>query len=106
MATPHKHKPVSVMDPQFVHGVYIPSALLMVGTIIVKKEWWPFALLLVVGLGGWKLYSSRKIFRSSRTLYNKRPNGVHVEARKVLKPTEFQEFELKEKTVMSHNTAM
>jgi len=26
--------------------------------------------------------------------------------RKVLKPTEFQEFELKEKTVLSHNTAM
>jgi cytochrome-b5 reductase len=26
--------------------------------------------------------------------------------RKVLKPTEFQEFELKEKTILSHNTAM
>jgi hypothetical protein len=27
-------------------------------------------------------------------------------SRKVLKPTEFQEFELEEKTVLSHNTAM
>jgi cytochrome-b5 reductase len=26
--------------------------------------------------------------------------------RKVLKPNEFQQFELKEKTILSHNTAM
>lgn len=26
--------------------------------------------------------------------------------RKVLKPNEFQEFELKEKTILTHNTAM
>lgn len=61
MASPHKHKPVSVLDPQFVHTVYIPSALLMVGTLIVKREWWPFALLVAVGLGGWNIYSSRKL---------------------------------------------
>jgi hypothetical protein len=29
-----------------------------------------------------------------------------LEARKVLKPNEFQNFDLKEKKVLSHNTAM
>ncbi|KAJ4290277.1 NADH-cytochrome b5 reductase [Kalmusia sp. IMI 367209] len=71
---------------QYVQGVYIPSALLIVGTAIVKKEWLPFAAALAVILGGWKVYSNAP--------------------RKVLKPTEFQEFELTEKTVLSHNTAI
>ncbi|KAK7727784.1 NADH-cytochrome b5 reductase [Botryosphaeria dothidea] len=72
--------------PQFVHGVYIPSALLIVGTAIVKKEWLPFAVAIAALLGGWKVYSNQ--------------------ARKVLKPDAFQEFPLTEKTVLSHNTAI
>ncbi|KAL1627705.1 NADH-cytochrome b5 reductase [Neofusicoccum ribis] len=74
------------LAPQYVHGVYIPSALLIVGTAIVKKEWVPFALVISALLGGWKVYSNQ--------------------ARKVLKPDVFQEFELTEKTVLSHNTAI
>ncbi|KAF4306081.1 putative NADH-cytochrome b5 reductase protein [Botryosphaeria dothidea] len=68
--------------PQFVHGVYIPSALLIVGTAIVKK-----------GMASLR----RRHRRSSRWL---------EEARKVLKPDAFQEFPLTEKTVLSHNTAI
>jgi cytochrome-b5 reductase len=30
----------------------------------------------------------------------------NTEVKKVLKPAVFQEFELKEKTILSHNTAM
>ncbi|KAK7191999.1 NADH-cytochrome b5 reductase [Paraphaeosphaeria sporulosa] len=71
---------------QYVQGVYIPSALLIVGTAIVKKEWLPFAAALAVILGGWKVFSNAP--------------------RKVLRPNEFQEFPLKEKTILSHNTAI
>ena len=44
--------------PQYVQGVYIPSALLIVGTAIVKKEWLPFAAALALVLGGWKVYGN------------------------------------------------
>ncbi|KAL5433175.1 NADH-cytochrome b5 reductase [Paraphaeosphaeria minitans] len=71
---------------QHVQGVYIPSALLLVGTAIVKKEWLPFAAALAVMLGGWKVYTNAP--------------------RKVLKPNEFQEFPLQGKTILSHNTAI
>ena len=43
---------------QYVQGVYIPSALLIVGTAIVKKEWLPFAAALAVLLGSWKVYTN------------------------------------------------
>ncbi|KAF2454069.1 NADH-cytochrome b5 reductase 1 [Lineolata rhizophorae] len=76
----------SPFAPQYVHGVYIPAALLIVGTAIVKKEWLPFAVALAAVLGGWKVYASG--------------------TRKVLKPDQYQEFELKEKTILSHNTAI
>jgi cytochrome-b5 reductase len=74
------------LAPEYVHGVYIPSALLVVGCAIVKKEWIPYAIALAAVLGGWKVYSNAP--------------------RKVLKPNEFQTFELKEKTILSHNTAI
>ncbi|KAF2787466.1 NADH-cytochrome b5 reductase 1 [Melanomma pulvis-pyrius CBS 109.77] len=77
---------VSLLAPQFVHGIYIPTGLLIVGVAIVKKEWLPYAVALAVFLGGWKFYNSG--------------------SRKVLKPNEFQNFELKEKTILSHNTAI
>lgn len=76
----------SPFAPQYVHGVYIPSALLIVGTAIIKSEWLVYAMALAAILGGWKVY-----------------NNV---PRKVLKPNEFQNFELKEKTILSHNTAI
>ncbi|KAF2139122.1 uncharacterized protein K452DRAFT_311061 [Aplosporella prunicola CBS 121167] len=82
----HTVKPTGPFAPQYVHGVYIPSALLIVGTLIVKKEWVPIAVALAALLGGWKVYSNQ--------------------ARKVLDPVKFQEFPLKEKTILSHNTAI
>jgi len=76
----------SPFAPQYVHGVYIPSALLIVGTAIIKSEWLVYAVALAALLGGWKVYNNLP--------------------RKVLKPNEFQNFELKEKTILSHNTAI
>ena len=42
-----------------INGVYIPSALIAVGVTIVKKEWLPYALLLVSLIGGYKVFSNR-----------------------------------------------
>ncbi|ORY18220.1 hypothetical protein BCR34DRAFT_583139 [Clohesyomyces aquaticus] len=52
----------------------------------MKSEWLPYAVVLAAVLGGWKVYNAT--------------------SKKVLKPNDFQEFELKEKTILSHNTAI
>lgn len=70
----------------YINGIYIPSGLLIVGVLIVKKEWLPYAVALSLVLGGWKIFSSQ--------------------AKPVLKADAFQDFELKEKTVISHNVAI
>ncbi|KAL1954560.1 hypothetical protein VTO42DRAFT_1071 [Malbranchea cinnamomea] len=69
-----------------INGVYIPAALIVFGTSIVKSEWLPYAASLAVVLGAWKLMGNKP--------------------RKVLNPTEFQNFVLKEKTIVSHNVAI
>ncbi|EEP81488.1 hypothetical protein UREG_06353 [Uncinocarpus reesii 1704] len=69
-----------------VNGVYIPSALLIFGTTIIKKEWVAYATALAFVLSAWKIFSNRP--------------------RKVLTPTEFQNFVLKDKTIVSHNVCI
>ncbi|KAK7751594.1 NADH-cytochrome b5 reductase [Diatrype stigma] len=76
----------SLASRQYIDGIYIPAGLLVVGTYILKKDWAPYAVLLALALGAWKFISSQP--------------------KKVLKPDVFQEFELKEKTVISHNVAI
>lgn len=44
----HTVKPGSLLAPQYVNGVYIPSGLLIVGIAIIKKEWLPYAVVLAV----------------------------------------------------------
>ena len=51
----------SPFAPQYIHGVYIPSALLIVGTAIIKSEWLVYSVTLAAILGGWKVYNNRKI---------------------------------------------
>lgn len=75
-----------VLSKKMFDGIYIPAGLLVVGTIIVKREWTPWAVLVALILGAIKAY--------------------RVQPKKVLKPDVFQEFELKEKTVISHNVAI
>ncbi|TVY53730.1 NADH-cytochrome b5 reductase 1 [Lachnellula cervina] len=79
----------NLLSKKYVDGVYIPSGLLVVGCLIVKREWVPYAVALALLLGGYKLFSNSCL-------------GVQ----KVLKPAEFQDFELKEKTIISHNVAI
>jgi len=74
------------LSKAYINGVYIPSGLIIAGCAIVKAVWLPYAIALALMLGGWKVYSNQ--------------------IRPVLKPTEFQDFELKEKTIISHNVAI
>ena len=46
------------MSKENINGVYIPSALLLVGIAIVKKEWIPYAAIFAALVGGYKVYSS------------------------------------------------
>ena len=48
------------LAPQYVHGIYIPSALLVVGCAIVKMDWLPYAIALAAVLATWKFLSSRE----------------------------------------------
>ncbi|OBT56253.1 hypothetical protein VE04_02426 [Pseudogymnoascus sp. 24MN13] len=70
----------------FINGIYIPSGLLIFGCFIVKSEWLPYAIALSAALAGWKIFDSY-------------PKAV-------LRPDALQEFELKEKTIISHNVAI
>ncbi|KAL2017305.1 hypothetical protein VTK56DRAFT_2328 [Thermocarpiscus australiensis] len=76
----------SLLARKYFDGIYIPIGLLVLGMAIVKREWTHYAFLLGLALGSLKYFNSRP--------------------RKVLKPDAFQEFELKEKTIISHNVAI
>ncbi|KAH0552886.1 NADH-cytochrome b5 reductase [Trichoglossum hirsutum] len=79
-------KPHPLVSSQYINGIYIPAGLMVVGTWIVRKEWILYAIATAVVLGTWKAYNNR--------------------VRKVLRPNEYQNFELKEKTIISHNVAI
>jgi len=78
----------SLTAPRYINGVYIPSALLVFGMYIVRAQWIPYAVVVALTLGSWKIYSDlpRKVLDANRK--------------------DFQSFELKEKTILSHNTAI
>ncbi|KAK0710889.1 hypothetical protein B0H67DRAFT_516543 [Lasiosphaeris hirsuta] len=76
----------SLLARKYFDGIYIPAGLLVFGTAIVKREWVVYAILAAIALGSLKFY-------------NNLPKNV-------LKPDAFQDFELKEKTVISHNVAI
>ena len=58
MSTTQEPKTTSFLSPQFISGVYIPSALVILGVGIVKFEWLPFAIVVSLVLGTWKIYSA------------------------------------------------
>lgn len=76
----------SLTSKKYVDGIYIPAGLLVLGTFICKKEWLPYAVALALALSVFKF--------------------VRTQPKTSLKPDIFQEFELKEKTILSHNTAI
>ncbi|RDW76768.1 cytochrome b5 reductase family protein [Aspergillus mulundensis] len=80
---------MSALSPENISGVYLPSAVLVVGSFILKKEWAPFAVALAASYVAYKLLS-----------------GGSPKPRKVLNPTEFQNFVLQEKNDISHNVTI
>jgi cytochrome-b5 reductase len=66
--------------------VYIPALLLVLGTFIVKRDWTIWSVLVSLAFGAYNFYQ--------------------LKPKAVLKPDTFQEFELQEKTVISHNVAI
>ena len=90
---------------KYVTGVYLPSAALLVGTAAFKSEWLPYAIALTAVLTGAVLFSSQGM-HANRCTGSQQSLTAAGGGRKVLKPDAFQEFELGEKTVLSHNTAM
>ncbi|KAL4736930.1 NADH-cytochrome b5 reductase 1 [Aspergillus similis] len=80
---------MSALSLENITGVYVPSALLVVGTFILKKGWVPFAVALTAGFVAWKLSV-----------------GGSSKPRKILNPNEFQNFVLKEKNDISHNVTI
>ncbi|KAI9734073.1 MAG: NADH-cytochrome b5 reductase [Claussenomyces sp. TS43310] len=96
------------LSKKYVDGVYIPSSLLIVGCLIVKRDWLPYAVTLALLLGGLKVYSNSTCcpqIHAKLSASRWKANNA-TGAKKILKPDAFQEFELKEKTIISHNVAI
>ncbi|KAK9318949.1 hypothetical protein V1517DRAFT_334139 [Lipomyces orientalis] len=68
-----------------LYGIYIPAGVFIIGTVIMKPEWIVYSVIVAFSLSVLKVLSGKP--------------------QRVLKPDAFQEFELKEKTFVSHNTA-
>ncbi|RCI08160.1 hypothetical protein L249_6209 [Ophiocordyceps polyrhachis-furcata BCC 54312] len=97
----------SWLSRHYVDYVYIPGALLIFGTLIVKADWTPYAALLALALGGYNFWNFRELTASGHaTEQSAGLTRASEEIKKVLKPDVFQEFELLEKTVISHNVAI
>jgi cytochrome-b5 reductase len=54
-ATPNKF-----LSKEFRDGVYIPAGLIVIGTLIAKRDWLPYAIALAAALAGYKIWSMRK----------------------------------------------
>ncbi|KAL2753340.1 hypothetical protein ACRALDRAFT_1052057 [Sodiomyces alcalophilus JCM 7366] len=76
----------SVFSRKYFDNVYIPVGLIILGVLIVDRRWIVHSATVALALGAWKFYS--------------------LQPKKVLKTDVFQEFELKEKTIISHNVAI
>ncbi|KAF2222427.1 NADH-cytochrome b5 reductase 1 [Elsinoe ampelina] len=79
-------KQTGPLAPQYINGVYIPSALLIVTTALIKIQYTPIAIALAACLAGYQVFANK--------------------TKTVLNPTTFQTFPLTEKTNLSHNTAV
>ena len=59
MSTTHTAKPTGPLAPQYITGVYVPSAILIAGTAVFKLQWLPLALAVCAALGGYQIFSNR-----------------------------------------------
>ncbi|EGX94368.1 nitrate reductase [Cordyceps militaris CM01] len=94
----------SLFARQYIDYVYVPGFLLIIGTAIVKASWVIYAIPVALLFGAYNFWN----FRESQSLRIPSFSALPClrEIKKVLKPDVFQEFELQEKTVISHNVAI
>lgn len=50
----------SLLSRKLFDGIYIPAALIVVGTLIIKREWTPYAVVLALALGSLKFWRNRE----------------------------------------------
>lgn len=91
---------------KYFDNIYIPAGLIVFGCFITKREWTPYAVALALALAAYKFNAMREFGPSRNTSELPTDEPPHAEIKKVLKPDTFQDFELKEKTIISHNVAM
>jgi hypothetical protein len=95
-----RHDTTTTMAVGFMdlkNQIYIPAALLVAGVAIVKPTWIPFAIILASFLTWIRISEHRTDYAKLR---------LTVGPQKVLKQNQLQEFELEDKIIVSHNTAM
>jgi len=105
MATAHQVRSSSLFSPQLITGVYIPSVILIVVVGVLKIEYLPFAIVASGLLGAYRIYGNG-MYLSIVPTQTVTQLTITIVAQKALKPDEFQNFPLQEKTVLSHNVAM
>lgn len=103
MSSAHRRKPTGPLSPQYINGVYIPSAVLLLGVGIFNWRYLPAVAVVTIALGAWQVYNDRQLLG---TLEITVTTNVLIEVKKVLNPDAYQEFPLTEKTEISHNVAM
>ena len=54
-------KPTGPFAPQYITFVYIPSAILIASTALLKASWTPLALAIAAALGGFQFYANRTL---------------------------------------------
>ena len=62
MSQTSQSKGSPLLSSQIINGVYIPSALLILGVGIIKFEWLPIAVSVSLVLGAWKVYSAGQYY--------------------------------------------
>ena len=103
MSIAHQRRPTGPFSPQYVNGVYLPSAVLCLAVSFWDWHFLPYTAIAATCLGAVQVYRNRS--RSS-TFCFPHPTNNNTEVKKTLKPDVYQNFPLKEKTQLSHNVAM
>ncbi|KAJ8612057.1 hypothetical protein MRB53_037608 [Persea americana] len=91
MSTAGSH---GLLSAHVIRNIYVPSAIIIFGTALVKLSWVPVAIAVAGIIGAWS-------YSTTSPASGKSGSPVPV-----LKPDVYQKFKLSEKTVLSHNTAI
>jgi cytochrome-b5 reductase len=60
MSSKHTYKPTGPFAPQYIQGVYAPSAILIVGAALVNKTLVPVAIAIAAALAGYQFFNNRE----------------------------------------------